>query len=163
MKSPKTTIAALAFGFAMLSTPPSQAASYTMAAYDGDWDTVAETWHRKTTNDDPGNGSGCAASPDMWTKKVSSALGVGTVIHGNHDIFSLGPPFSGSVSRTRYVTVCKNGNYITYRLRISLSGCGMWICDTVWGATVMRSRGVAHEEKHTGNLSNIFEVLLNPK
>ena len=159
MKSPKTTMAALAFGFAMLaSPPPSQAATYTMAVYDGDWDTVAETWHRKTTNDDPGNGSGCAASPDKWATQYPARLG-----DGYREIFTLGEPFHGSVSRTRYVTLCKNGAYITYRLTLSHSGCGLWICTTNWNSTMMRALSVPHQDKHTGTVQSRFEVLLNPR
>ena len=165
MKSPKTTMAALVFGFAMLSTTPSQAAKYNMGVFDGDWDTVAETWRYQTTNEDPGNGSGCAASPDKWDTQSGTDLG-----DGYREIFTLGEPFHGSVSRTRYVTLCKKGaylNFVTYELTISHSSCGMWLCETSHIATVIRSsRGVAWQDRHiadSGGFSSRFEVLLNLK
>ena len=162
MKSPKTTMAALAFGFAMLSTPPSQAAKYIMGAHDGDWRTAANTWHYQTTHGDPGDGSGCAASPDKWETQ-SDNMGGNTYYHGYYEIFTLGEPFSGSVSRTRYVTLCKNGAYITYRLTLSHSGCGLWICTTNWNSTMMRALSVPHQDKHTGTIESRFKVLLNPR
>lgn len=44
-------------------------------------------------------------------------------------IVTIGPPFSGSVSRTRYFTACYDkGHYVIVKMTLSLSSCAMWVC-----------------------------------
>lgn len=150
MNRPHTfTRLALAVCLAALAlVVPSKAADYNMAAYQkDDWNTPAYSWAYKVDTSDPQNGSTCAASNYYWKT-------------GHLNVFEVGEPFSGSKSRSRWVTTCQNGRYVTYKLDISLNNCGLWICDTVYKATPVRTVGVNHEQKLTVGFSATLEALV---
>ena len=159
MKTHRTAFAAGALALAALALPtPSQAElfDWAMTAADGDWNTPATTWRYDVTSADPGNGNGCAGSPDKWRSS------------GYMIVFRLGPPYWGSSVRSRWVTLCKDGNYITFELIISVNNCAFWVCDTSWTNRTTRVHNVSYEVKHAGGsvfgpFTHELQVLLNPK
>ena len=152
MKILKTTLGALVIGAAMLAAPMSANATATieMMAFDGDWNSVAGTWYYQTTTGDPGNGNSCANSGSKWHSE------------GYYTPISIGPPFSGSASRTRYVTLCKNGDYLTVKLEIRLSGCAAWVCSTNWSWGETRKHGLDYDHKFYGTFNKELDLLFNP-
>jgi|GEM_PF-6277636 len=148
-KPPTLTRLALAVCIAALAlAAPSHAADYDMAAYGkDDWNTPAYSFAYKVDTSDPLNGSTCAASNYYWKT-------------GHLNVFEVGEPFTGSKSRSRWVTTCKDGKYVTYKLDISLNNCGLWICDTFYKATPVRTVGVNHEEKLTAAFTAVLEAVV---
>ena len=60
--------------------------------------------------------------------------------------FSLGPPFKGSASRSRYGTLCHRSVYdwITINYVIKLSECAMWVCTTKYWWQIVRDTTTLH-------------------
>ena len=60
--------------------------------------------------------------------------------------FTLGPPFKGSASRSRYGTLCHrvNNDWITIHYGIDLSSCAMWVCDTKYWYQITRDTTILH-------------------
>ncbi len=137
-------------GILSLSGTASANANIDMTASEGDWDTNAASWNYVINYEDPGNGNTCANSSDHW--KVPGWLQPVTV----------GPPFSGSVTRTRYVTTCKNGAYLTVKLQIKLSDCAAWICTSNFSWSEVRKHNVDYEHKWYGFVNSELDILLNP-
>lgn len=80
-------------------------------------------------------------------------------------VVSLGPPFSGSSSRTRYVTVCKGDMFIVLEMTIELSGCAAWICDTHFRATevLIHEDGGLHFDWYFDDVwNNSIEIEITP-
>lgn len=98
-----------------------------MNTYDGG--DPATTWKYDVRTSAPTGGKACFDSSNHWPDS------------GFLTVMTLPPPFSGSTSRTRWVTTCRNGDYITYELKISLSGCAAWICDTHYSYQFLRRQG----------------------
>lgn len=47
------------------------------------------------------------------------------------EVVSIGPPFSGSANRTRYLSACYDStHYVIVEMSISLTDCVAWVCTT---------------------------------
>ena len=62
--------------------------------------------------------------------------------------FTLGPPFKGSASRSRYGTLCHRviDDWITIHYSIDLSNCAMWVCDTKYWYQISRDTTTLHHK-----------------
>ncbi len=152
MTTMKKTGLTLALALAALAVPQSvRAADWDMTVSEGSDNNPATTWRYKVDNSDPGDGGSCAANNYGWQSG------------GYLDVFSLGEPFSGSATRSRWVTTCKSGNYLTYELIISMNNCGFWICDYYFTARTTRAHNVTHTEKIVGSLTTKqLDAVVNP-
>ncbi len=147
----KTLYAAL-LGFGLLALPgtASAVAVIEMSLWDGDWKTRATSWKFHTTTGEPSSNSECLSSGTQWYDS------------GHTTPISIGPPFKGSASRTRYVMICKGSDYLLVRLKIDLSSCGMWICDTKYGYAEIRRHNTTSDHELYGGLGGEVDILLNP-
>lgn len=154
MKMQRIGLAALAL--AALAIPgAANAANWEMSMYDNE--ARAPTWHYSVANSDPGNGDGCAASSSTWPDNGDWLK-----------IFKVGEQYSGSTTRSRWVTLCKDGNYVTYELIISMNNCAFWICDIIWTSRTTRVNNVSESRRNLdgsvwapGTME--LEVTINPE
>ncbi|MCP4000218.1 MAG: hypothetical protein GY727_04825 [Gammaproteobacteria bacterium] len=104
-------------------------------------DRPADSYKYQVTSSDPGNGDSCMNSGSQVEYGSNGASKEITVV-------SIGPPFSGSTSRTRYLTMCYQHRdaYVTEQMYIKLSGCFSWVCTTTWGHATWRNDGVYNYE-----------------
>jgi len=73
---------------------------------------------------------------------------------------TLGPPFKGSASRSRYGTLCHRviDDWITIHYGIDLSKCAMWVCDTKYWYQIVRDTTTLH---HTSEWLTALGSTLN--
>ncbi len=152
MKTLRSVLAAMALGATFWAVPgaANATASIDMIAFEGDWNSRATTWHYHITSDDPNNGNSCANSGSTWQSS------------GYLVPIEMEPPFSGSKHKTRYVTTCKNGDYLTVKLKIDLTSCGAWICTTNWSWQEIRRHGLSYDHEWYGLVNKELDILINP-
>lgn len=96
-------------------------------------------WKYQVSSGNPGNPDSCNSNgsdvPWEWNGDLKSPSGFRVV--------SLGPPFSGGRSATRYLTACHGDNYAIVRMSINMSGCAIWVCNTSWDFQVLEQTGIA--------------------
>ena len=148
----RKALCAVLLGVGLFALPgtASAVAVIEMNLYDGDWDTRATSWKFNTTIDEPSSVTACMTDGTQWYPS------------GHTTPISIGPPFKGSASRTRYVMICKNNNYLLVKLTIDLTSCTMWVCDTKYGYTEVRRHNTTSDHELYGGLSGEIDILLNP-
>lgn len=103
---------------------------------EGDWDWNDRISLRKTDSQ-PTGPTDCIQN-GVWGGDIETA-----------DIFiSLGPPFKGSASKSKYGTLCHriNKDWITFHYGIDLSSCAMWVCDTKYWYQIVKDTDILHHK-----------------
>lgn len=110
---------------------------------------AATTWKYHITSSNPGNGASCATD-GSWVTSVDSSDPLAKA--KSVTVVSLGPPFSGSASSSRYITICKDGFYAILKMTIELSSCALWVCTT---------RFIAEEISNGAGIDWVFDTIWN--
>lgn len=92
-------------------------------------------WVYHVTSGNPGNSESCLSSGSSVPFTHDPSFDLPSLF----TVVSLGPPFSGSSSRTRYLTVCKGSKFIIVEMTIHLNSCALWVCSGKWDFTIIKA------------------------
>ena len=157
MKKIRFIVVYIATAFALLCLPASANATAIFDASIGWVSGIApDDWNYQVTIGDPGNANTCLSNGSRPPGDSQGFADLFTVL-------TLGPPFSGSASRTRYLTTCgASDNFSTVEMTIHLNGCALWICSGEWDFTVVNQEGTGFQTlKDTIWPDNISVVVPN--
>lgn len=131
--------AAALTGGLMLSAPAANATAIfdAIASYSDDATSVYD-WYYSISDSDPGNGDSCFSDGTSFLPEGSVTT---DEPYATITAVTLDPPFSGSASATKYLTVCKDDDYLVVKMTISVSSCLVWICTTDWASETLESAG----------------------
>lgn len=141
-------IAAIFFAACSIPSAVFANATFDMVAFEGNEQVAAGAWFYQIYLGDPDNGNQCANSTTRFPSWASIT------------VISLPPPFSGSKSRTRWVTTCKDGDYITFKFKIELTKCALWICKSSHPHSFVRKSGLTYSTRYIKG--GQLYVTLNP-
>ena len=133
------TIGFVAIYVVLLCLPVSANATAIFQANIEDWftsDVPHPGWKYHITTSKPANPEACLANGSTVQENSSKDGPVPITV------VTLGPPFSGSAVRRRWVTVCiRSDQFIIVQMAIHLNGCVAWVCSGDWTFVVEETQG----------------------